>query len=161
MVFGAIYDPHTTRTVNGSVVRDPFPGNKIPTSAFDPVATNILKVGLVPSTSDLAFLNIAQLSTCCPYFKEHIFGIKGDQVINDKNRVAAFFNYGYRTRNNNATGTGRYLPIPGPPTTTWTDQTTPSEMARVTWTSTITPTLLNNFAAGYNRFLNQNGGPLG
>ena len=33
-------------------------------------------------------------------------------------------------------------------------------MARVTWTSTITPTLLNNFAAGYNRFLNQNGGPL-
>ena len=33
-------------------------------------------------------------------------------------------------------------------------------MARVTWTSTITPTLLNNFAAGYNRFLNQNGAPL-
>ena len=24
VVFGAIYDPHTTRTVNGSVVRDPF-----------------------------------------------------------------------------------------------------------------------------------------
>ena len=34
----AIYDPRTSRTVNGQVVRDPFPNNVIPRELFDPVA---------------------------------------------------------------------------------------------------------------------------
>ncbi len=33
-----IYDPSTTRLVNGVNVRDPFPGNRIPTDRLDPVA---------------------------------------------------------------------------------------------------------------------------
>lgn len=32
----AIYDPSSTRTVNGQLVRDPFPHNVIPQSRFDP-----------------------------------------------------------------------------------------------------------------------------
>jgi len=39
---GAIYDPRSTRTVNGQLVRDPFPGNIIPASAFDPAAKKII-----------------------------------------------------------------------------------------------------------------------
>ncbi|HET6219479.1 MAG TPA: TonB-dependent receptor [Acidobacteriaceae bacterium] len=39
---GALYDPSTTRTVNGQVVRDPFPNNQIPVGSFDPVAAKIL-----------------------------------------------------------------------------------------------------------------------
>jgi hypothetical protein len=39
---GAIYDPWTTRTVDGRIVRDPFPGNIIPRERFDPVATRAL-----------------------------------------------------------------------------------------------------------------------
>ena len=37
----AIYDPRTTRVVNGQVVRDPFPNNVIPQELFDPVALKI------------------------------------------------------------------------------------------------------------------------
>ena len=37
-----IYDPLTSRTVNGVQVRDPFPGNKIPANRWDPVAAQIL-----------------------------------------------------------------------------------------------------------------------
>jgi hypothetical protein len=37
-----IYDPLTSRTVNGVQVRDPFPGNKIPAARWDPVAAQIL-----------------------------------------------------------------------------------------------------------------------
>ena len=37
----AIYDPRTTRVVNGQVVRDPFPNNVIPSELFDPVALQI------------------------------------------------------------------------------------------------------------------------
>lgn len=36
-----IYDPQTSRSVNGLIVRDPFPGNIIPVSRFDPVAAKI------------------------------------------------------------------------------------------------------------------------
>lgn len=37
-----IYDPLTSRVVNGVVVRDPFPGNKIPQARWDALATKIL-----------------------------------------------------------------------------------------------------------------------
>jgi hypothetical protein len=36
-----IYDPGTQRTQNGAVVRDPFPGNIVPVSSIDPVASKI------------------------------------------------------------------------------------------------------------------------
>src|SRR6202008_1789640 len=32
-----LYDPLTTRTVNGAIVRDPFPGNLIPANRISPV----------------------------------------------------------------------------------------------------------------------------
>jgi hypothetical protein len=36
-----IYDPASTRTVNGQLVRDPFPGNVIPVNRLDPAARRI------------------------------------------------------------------------------------------------------------------------
>ena len=36
-----IYDPQTSREVNGLVVRDPFPANTIPMNRIDPVAAKI------------------------------------------------------------------------------------------------------------------------
>ena len=158
VIFGAIYDPKSTRTVNGQVVRDPFPGNTIPTSRIDPVATNILNLGLVAPSLDKAFRNTPNISGCCPYFHEHIIGIKIDENITDSEHFSAYYNQGYRMRNNHSGG--GYLPIPGPPTTMWQDQSTPSRMARAALNSTLTPTLVNRVAAGFNRFLNQNGQPL-
>jgi hypothetical protein len=38
-----IYDPLTTRTVNGQLVRDPFPGNIIPTNRQDPAGRALLQ----------------------------------------------------------------------------------------------------------------------
>jgi hypothetical protein len=37
-----IFDPASTRLVNGVWARDPFPGNRIPVARFDPVARKIL-----------------------------------------------------------------------------------------------------------------------
>jgi hypothetical protein len=160
VVFGSIYDPKTTANgPGGSVIRSAFPGNIIPVSRFDPVAVAILKVGLVNPTTDSIIRNIAQLSSGQPFFDEHIIAIKVDQIITDKHRVSFYYNQGYRERNNTS-GANAYLPVPGPPTTAWQDQLTPSQMARFSVTSTITPTLVNNFALGFNRFVNQNGAPL-
>src|SRR5579863_1459974 len=159
VVFGAIYDPASTRSgPNGSVIRDPFPGNIIPTTRINPVTAAILNVGLVDPTNPSMIRNIQSLNNGQPFFDEHIIGIKVDQIITDKHRISFFYNQGYRERNN--VSGGDYLPVPGPPTTGWQDQLTPSEMARVSLISTITPTLINNFGLGYGRFLNQNGAPL-
>jgi len=39
-----IFDPTTTRIANGQQVRDPFPGNKIPASMFDPAAAKLMSL---------------------------------------------------------------------------------------------------------------------
>ena len=45
-----IYDPLTTRTVNGAIVRDAFPGNVIPLDRINPVARAMLAAMPVPQT---------------------------------------------------------------------------------------------------------------
>jgi hypothetical protein len=45
-----IYDPLTTRTVNGVIVRDPFPGNVIPASRVNGVARAMLAAMPVPAS---------------------------------------------------------------------------------------------------------------
>lgn len=160
VIFGAIYDPKSTRTVNGQVVRDPFQGNIIPSSMFDPVAQNILALGLVDPGNDGKMINNTQrLSDCCPLFDLHVIGVKGDHNISDKHHLSGYFNYSYRLRPNQAGGSsGRYLPIYGPVTSSWKVQTTPGRMARLSLNSTLKPTLVNRVAAGFNRFFNSNGG---
>ncbi len=49
----AIYDPRTTRIVNGQVVRDPFPNNVIPSELFDPVALQIQSLIPAPDNGEL------------------------------------------------------------------------------------------------------------
>jgi hypothetical protein len=159
IIYGAIYDPKSTQMVNGQVVRTPFTGNIIPTSRIDPVANNILnKIGVVEPTYDKMIRNTPNISGCCPYFNQHIYTVKIDHNISEKEHFSAMYNHEYRMRNNHSGG--GYLPIPGPPTTRWQDQSTPSRMARASLDSTITPTLINRVAAGFNRFLNANGQPV-
>ena len=70
---GTIFDPATTRTVNGIIVRDPFPGNIIPVSRFDPVAVKIQ--ALIPRatspglTNNLAVTDGTQRQTYIPSLK--------------------------------------------------------------------------------------------
>jgi hypothetical protein len=57
--FVQIYDPASTRPnpSGAGYIRDPFPGNKIASSRFDPVAMNFLKYmpkGFVPNTNPFA-----------------------------------------------------------------------------------------------------------
>lgn len=53
-----IFDPFTTR-VNpaGGFIRDPFPGNAIPSSRFDPVAVNVLKYYPEPNSPGVTNTN--------------------------------------------------------------------------------------------------------
>ncbi len=44
----AIYDPSTSHLVNGSTVRDPFPGQTIPAARISPISKNYLKLFAPP-----------------------------------------------------------------------------------------------------------------
>jgi hypothetical protein len=157
VIFGQLYDPRTTRTgPDGNPIRDPFIGNIIPEEMWDPVAKNIVQnVGITDPQFDKMINNIQRVGTCCPFFDLHIIGVKIDHAIGNKHRISGYYNRSYRDRNNN--GSSRYLPIPGLPTSSWQEQVTPGHMVRLAFSSTLTPSLLNRVAAGYNRFRNQNG----
>jgi Carboxypeptidase regulatory-like domain/TonB dependent receptor len=54
---GQIFDPLTARSVNGQLVRDPFPDNIIPPERLDPVALAIQKFIPAPTSPNLVALN--------------------------------------------------------------------------------------------------------
>ena len=153
--FGQIYDPRTTRVVDGRVTRDPFPNNQIPRAMWDAVARNTLDQGLWDAPElDRLLNNQPQLSGCCPIFDQKTFATKYDQVLNDNHKLSFYVNREWRERNNSPAG--RYGPPPGQPTNLYQLQSTPSWMIRASENWVISDRLLHRFAFGYNRFGNAN-----
>jgi hypothetical protein len=155
VVYGQIYDPRTARSVGGQTVLDPFPGNIIPQSSFDPVAANILN--LAPITDPIAdslLNNYPSIGTCCPIFDQTTWGIKVDHIFNERHHLSGYFNRELRTRNNSPSG--RWGTPPGSPTDVYQLQQTPGVLVRLAEDWTISPSILNHFAIGYNRFGNLN-----
>ena len=153
--FGQIYDPRSTRTVDGRVVRDPFPNNQIPLALWDAVARNTLEQGLWDAPAlDRLLNNQPTLATCCPVFDQNTFAIKYDQVLHPAHRASFYVNREWRTRNNSPGG--RYGAPPGSPTNLYQLQRTPSWMIRASENWVISDRLLHRIAFGYNRFENEN-----
>lgn len=155
VMFGQIFDPRSTRVVNGSVVRDPFPNNVIPRDVWDVVARTTLDMGLWDAPAlDRLLNNQPVLATCCPVFDQNTFAIKLDQVISSSHKASFYVNREWRTRNNSPGG--RYGAPPGSPTNLYQLQKTPSWMFRASENWVISERLLHRFAFGYNRFENDN-----
>jgi hypothetical protein len=153
--FGQVYDPRSTRVVDGRLVRDPFPNNQIPRAVWDAVARNTIEQGLwdTPELERL-FNNQPVLGTCCPVFEQNTVATKLDQVINEKHRASFYVNREWRTRNNSPAG--RYGQPPGSPTNLYQLQKTPSWLIRASENWVISDRLLHRFSFGYNRFGNDN-----
>jgi hypothetical protein len=97
---GSIYDPFSTRTVtagqvdpvtgltatNTGYVRDPFQGNLIPTTRWDPIANNILQGNFwpKPDTAD-PFNNYSRSAAAAAHSNE--YSIRIDHNISDKSRL--------------------------------------------------------------------------
>lgn len=158
IVFGQIYDPTTARQVGSTWVRDPFPGNIIPNSRISTVARNILQQAPITDPIFNTMLrNIPALGACCPIFDEKMFTTKGDHIFNEAHRISLTFNRNLRARFNSAGG--RWGIPPGTPTSVYTFQETPGVLGRFAYDWTLTPSWLNHFAIGYNRFGNLNQSP--
>ncbi|MBA2603138.1 MAG: TonB-dependent receptor [Acidobacteria bacterium] len=153
--FGQIYDPRSTRTVDGRLVREPFQNNVIPREVWDTVARNTIEMGLWDAPALARLLNNQPvLGNCCPIFDQKTFATKLDQVISSRHKASFYLNREWRTRNNSLGG--RYGPPPGSPTNLYQLQETPSWMIRASENWVISDRLLHRFAFGYNRFENGN-----
>ena len=87
-----IYDPLTSRIVNGRVVRDPFPGNVIPANRWDPVAQLMLQNLWLPNNpgDDLTGLNNYKYDNYADYHYTN-FSTRLDWQINDRWKTYARF----------------------------------------------------------------------
>ncbi len=155
-----IYDPSTTVLMNGAYQRTPFPNNQIPQAEFDPVAKAIMGFvqplavpnvpGLVPGTS--AYVRNNAVSYATTQAPQNKWSIKGDQMIKSKQRIGFLFS---RTREQDL-GYGintPTLPIPLSGNPGYNQ----SDVYRLSYDYTLSPTLLNRFYAGGNNWRQNHG----
>ncbi len=158
-----VYDPATTvyDPVGKSYNRQPFAGNMIPQSRFDPMSKRILNIAeqtlssglrtdLAPGTWEYWQQNYYQSgSSINPNDK---FSIKGDYLLTDGNRLSGYFGY---SNKHTAPGPDGFVGIPGilNSTNTTADK---SFVWRGSLDSTLTPRLQNRVYFGVNRFHDEN-----
>jgi Carboxypeptidase regulatory-like domain/TonB-dependent Receptor Plug Domain len=147
-----IYDPATGRLENGQWVRDPFPGNVIPSSRIDPMARRFGQYFLRP--------NSAAPAGSDPWRNNYVFApnlafdtfrniaTKVDQNVSDKTKI--FVRYGQNKRTEQRSTNGI---LTGPAQ----DGQLPLERVNYTgvadYVTTISPSLVLNIRAGLNQYL--------
>ncbi|PYV15262.1 MAG: hypothetical protein DMG07_10220, partial [Acidobacteria bacterium] len=150
---GAIYDPTMSRIVDGKVVRDPFPGNRIPTTRFDPIAAKIQN--LFPSP-DPAYADrlVNNFERRFSYRRiEQIPSWKVDHNFSARNKLAVYFGMQRTRKDNGQDG----LPDP---ISQRRDQPITSKTIRVSHDYFFTPTMINHFGIGYQRYYNPDTTPI-
>lgn len=140
----AIYDPLTSRVVNGLVVRDPFPNNVIPRERLDPVALNIQE--LIPQTTRPGLINNWDQSFPADTIKS-IATIKLDHHFDSQRKVSAYYSRYWGPHFNGSDG----LPLPITKVRRFETQT---DTVRVSYDWTLAPTTLLNARVGFIRHWN-------
>ncbi len=154
---GEIFDPTTTRMVNGQFVRDGFgfdPGtglpilgkaNKIDPGRFSSVSTNILP--LIPSPQNSGDINNYFSSGYSPNQAIDQFSFKIDHVFNAKHRTSGYFQRGKRPYDI----TPASLADRTNPTNPLHVETDHSRIIRWSEDWTISPNKLNHVGFGFNQ----------
>jgi hypothetical protein len=154
-----IYDP-TTQVIaaNGSVTRQPFQNNQIPKSLFDPTiqraigvfqASGVLQTNTGAAPGTVGYVNnnftVANGSQVAPINK---FSIKGDHIFSTRDRISGYYGYDREYLKPGADGPaglpGLYV--------NYNDLSQFSDVFRMSWDHTFSPTKLNHFYAGGNNW---------
>ena len=140
----AIYDPRTTRVVNGQVVRDPFPNNVIPRELLDPVALKIQDN--IPRATRPGMINNWDQSYPADTIKS-IATIKVDHNFTSSGKLSGYYSRYWGPHYNGSDG----LPIPITKVRKFDTQT---DTVRVTYDWVLSPTTLLNSRVGFVRHWN-------
>jgi hypothetical protein len=133
-----IFDPNTNQTVNGAVVRTPFPNNIIPATRFDPTA--VIIQNMLPQSNAPGLFNY-DVPAYSNYRHTTIPSIKIDQNISAKVKLSGYYsaNKTYSPQSNGFTQPFTALQI----------QNSLANTTRINLDMTLTPTLLFHVGVGY------------
>src|SRR5499427_2570924 len=154
-----VYDP-TTQVISssGAVTRQPFANNQIPKSMFDPFSVKAIGVfqtsgNLTPNTGaapgTVGYVNnnftVANGSQVAPINK---FSVKGDHIFSGRDRISGYYGYDREYLKPGADGPaglpGLYV--------NYNDLQQFTDVFRMSWDHTFSPTKLNHFYAGGNNW---------
>ncbi len=140
---GMIYDPDTTRSVDGGFVRDPFDGNVIPPSRHSAISTAIW--GLVPNPDEnTIFNNIFAQGNQRNDNRNNT--IKLDHNITGSHRISLMYTFGQNTDN------GPFAVLPQPVTDSRSGARGPvANNGRINYDWIVGPTMLFHMGAGISR----------
>ncbi len=140
----SIYDPATTRLQGATFVRDPYPGNQIPSAAISPIARGITSLYPLPNAPGDSVTGAANhlLSFKDPVF-DNGYVWKVDHRFSDRHSV--FFRYSWRQFGVNRQGAFKSLA---------TGEIDRRDAPGVAFddTFTLNPTTIINFRYGLARF---------
>ncbi len=146
---GQIFDPATTRTVNGIRCRTAFAGNRIPAARFSAVGQKI--AAFYPQPTSPALNNNFSLASSSALFNT-TYTIRVDHTIGQHDKLFGTYSSRENTRNNPQNLT---LPSPVDPNVQTQDFIT--HFGRAGWDHTFTPNILNHLNLGFNRSNSING----
>jgi hypothetical protein len=143
---GTIFDPSTTMTVAGALVRSPFQGNKIPIASFDPVAVKILAMVPQPLGANATQAGANYLAPYIGSRRSYIPSIKVDHNLGSKLHAAFYFQK--TSTSTPRTGTGAD-DLPNNVTVSGTSGNA-ARTYRLNLDHTATPRLLIHYTLGWN-----------
>ena len=140
-----IYDPSSTRLVNGAYVRSMYPGNVIPTTQLDPVGVNVLDYYPLPNRapSNAAGANNFSANEVIGS-PANFYMIKGDHNLGDNDKLTGSY-----TRLGGTSNLGSIYPNDGAgdPNNFATNK---MQYAFGAWTHILSPTKVNDVRFTFN-----------
>jgi Carboxypeptidase regulatory-like domain/TonB dependent receptor len=147
-----IYDPATTRlNPNGAgFIRDPFPGNVIPSGRFSQISREVLQLAtmrpdLPGVRNNFVYTPGADINTN-PWNK---FSIKLDHNLSSSDRLGFLLHWGEVLVIPPSGGPTGGLPVP---LNNFRDEDSHTYVYRMNWDRVISPTLLNRVTFGHNNW---------
>jgi hypothetical protein len=140
---GQIFDPFSVRRLpDGTAIRDPFPGNIIPSSRINPISKSLIDV--VPSPNASGSPNFIR-NLSAPLNIDTFVG-RIDWVRSDKNTLFSHFVYA-----DQHSFTAPILGLPADGGNAQNNLTSNQRQFGLGWTHVFNPTNLNEFRVGYVR----------
>jgi hypothetical protein len=141
-----VFDPITTRTNGTALIRDPFPGNRVPSQRINAVSANVLKYwpsANRPGEGPAEFNNFFVAGARA--LEQDLWVSRVDHNLSDKHRLFGRY-YGRRQRNfSKGLDDSMVALVPQ------TIQSNPGHSAMISATSTFTSSFIGELRLGYTR----------
>ncbi len=146
---GQIFDPNTSRTVNGVQCRTAFTGNRIPATRISPLAQKLLAYYPLPTSAGVT--GNYTLNTSSP-LTNTTYSVRVDESIGSKDKIFGTYSTRENTRNS-----PQNFQLPAPVTPNVQTQDFLTHFGRAGWDHIFTTNILNHLNLGYNRSNSING----